>query len=121
MCRSAGRPTEPRVQCPRSRSRGLAIASPVFLSPRDKANDSALKSELSYAAAAQQTWAVDAGTYTTSTADLLSTGYRPGSLAGVEIVAADATSFCLKAGSRSFDNVMYYTSLEHTFNSVPCG
>lgn len=99
----------------------LAIAIPVFLSQRDKANDTALKSGLSVAAVAQQTWAVDAGTFTTSTTDLLSTGYRPGSLVDVEIVAADSTSFCLAAASRSFDEVMYYSSLEDTFSSVPCG
>lgn|GEM_PF-5774638 len=70
---------------------------------------------------AQETWAVDAGTYTTSTADLMTAGYLPNSLVDIQIVLADSRSYCLKAASTSFDDVMYYSAPDGTIGSTRCG
>ena len=100
----------------------LAVAIPVFLSQREKNNDVALEAALRSAATAQETWALDAGTYTTSMGDLVTVGYLFDSLpVDIRIVLADSRSYCLEAASPSFDNVLYYSAPDGTISSLPCG
>jgi type IV pilus assembly protein PilA len=54
-----------------------AIAIPVFLNQRQKAYDSAVKSDLRNAATAEETYLTDNGFYTTSQAALVTEGFKP--------------------------------------------
>ena len=99
----------------------LAVAIPVFLSQRAKENDSRLETALRSAAIAQETWALDASTYTTSVADLMTAGYIAAPPVDIRVVLADSRSYCLEAACPPFANVFYYSAPDGTFSSVPCG
>ena len=91
-----------------------AIAIPVFLNQRKKGWDAQAKSDLRNAAVAEETWLTDNGSYTNSTANLNTDGFKntPGvtfSVVSVRPAGTGTDSYCLKAVSAS-TNAFYYDS-----------
>lgn len=84
-----------------------AIAIPVFLSQREKAADSATKSDLKNAATVLETYFVDAQTYAgVPAADIqTSTGVT------IDLTETTATEYCLDGSNTGSDNVYHYDSV----------
>ena len=76
----------------------LAVAIPVYLNQRDKAQEADVRSALVQASIAQETYALENGTYTVYVEDLIPYGFE--FTEGVDLwpISADATSYCLGAG-----------------------
>ncbi|HEY0903291.1 MAG TPA: prepilin-type N-terminal cleavage/methylation domain-containing protein [Marmoricola sp.] len=108
-----------------------AIAIPIFLNQRQKAADSALKSDLKNAATALETAAVDA-TWTadandtladvTTTPSSVTVPFNPSS--GVTLVFAKAgssgTGYCLEASSNDASKHFFYNSLAGGVTETDC-
>ena len=71
-----------------------AIAIPLFLSQRQKGIEAGIKSDLKQIATSQETYFVDAGTYTTSTAAL--TGFKKTGANVITIDSATTSGFCVE-------------------------
>lgn len=90
-----------------------AIAIPVFLNQREKAADSAAKSDLKNAATAQEAYAVDnAGAYTASVAGLEAAGFRKSADVGDPsiTVLADNAGYCMVAEASNGSQAWVYDS-----------
>lgn len=89
-----------------------AIAIPVFLNQREKAADSATKSDLRNAATTMETFYVDAQSYTDGddAADAELDPYRPSSGVDVSIAKQTEASFCLLGENPAGSGDVYYDS-----------
>lgn len=93
-----------------------AIAIPVFLSQREKAADSATKSDLKNAATVLETYFVDAQTYVGVPVDDIqeSTGVT------VALTETTATEYCLDGTNTGSDNAYHYDSVTGGLGDGPC-
>jgi len=87
-----------------------AVAVPVFLNQREKAADSAAKSDLRNAATSQETYFTDAASYTTSTTDLETVGFNSSSNVTMGAIVADATGYCMLATASGGSQTWVYDS-----------
>ena len=90
-----------------------AIAIPVFLNQRQKAADSAAKSDLKNAATAQEAYAVDnSGSYTASVAGLEAAGFRKSADVGDPVInlLADNAGYCMTATASNGSETWVYDS-----------
>ncbi|MCW2850488.1 MAG: secretory protein [Nocardioides sp.] len=90
-----------------------AIAIPVFLSQREKAADSATKSDLKNAATLMETYFVDAQTYAAPAApapDSRLTDLKQSNGVTVSVVSAGIEKFCLKGLNSGGSKDFYYDS-----------
>jgi type IV pilus assembly protein PilA len=100
-----------------------AIAIPVFLSQREKAADSATKSDLKNAATLMETYFVDEQTYAAPTAptpDSRLTDLKASSGVTVSIVSGDTEKFCLKGVNSGGSKDFYYNSAAGGVSETVC-
>jgi type IV pilus assembly protein PilA len=89
-----------------------AIAIPVFLNQRKKGYEATAKSDLKNAATAQETYLTDYDSYTTSTANLITAGYKQSANITFAVVSVRNTSdsFCMSAVNDKGGSTWYYDS-----------
>ena len=95
-----------------------AIAIPMFLSQRQKGAEAAIKSDLKSLATAQETYFVDEGTYLADDESL--TEFTETEDVTVEMVYANAQTFCAKGTSTGTEAVWYYDSANGGLTETAC-
>lgn len=74
----------------------LLIAMGFHQMARERAGDAVAKSNLRVAVPAAESYHADQGTYAGMTLAVLQASYSPG-ITGIEVLAADASSYCLRS------------------------
>ena len=87
-----------------------AIAIPVFLSQRLKAQQAASKSDTRNAATAEVMWYADNDTFTTNLANLQAQGFRQSNGVVTTIPTGTATTYCVQSTYTGVANTTYYMS-----------
>jgi len=95
-----------------------AIAIPVFLNQRLRGVDAQVRSDLRNAATAEEVYYTDHGTYAGDVATLRSAGFTSAPGVEVEVLGAQARSYCL--GARKDGRVFYYDGTTGRLSTVPC-
>jgi prepilin-type N-terminal cleavage/methylation domain-containing protein len=95
----------------------IAIAVPSYLSLRERARDRASQAALRTAVPSVHAYHSDNLRFTGMTQPLLQTNYDA-SLVGVEVVAADDTSYCLRSTVNA--NVWYLSGPPAVVSDVAC-
>jgi type IV pilus assembly protein PilA len=93
-----------------------AIAIPVFLSQREKAADSATKSDLKNAATVLETYFVDAQTYVGAP----ETDIQESTGVTVALTDLTATTYCIDGTNSGSDNTYHYDSTTGGLGDGPC-
>lgn len=97
-----------------------AIAIPLFLNQRDKADESAAKSDMKNAATQIETYYVDNNTYVGVDKDYLEdNGWEESSKVTLTIVGATAEDFCLSSTAGT-DKTFYYDSVGGGVSETAC-
>ena len=89
-----------------------AVAVPVFLNQRQKAGDSAAKSDLKNAATAQEAYLTSANTYGTTQAALEGEGFNKTTDVTFTVISATDLDYCMSAKGAPSDTVWYYDSAD---------
>ena len=95
----------------------IAIAVPSYLSLRERARERASQAVLRTALPSVNAYHSDTLGFTGMTQAILQTNYDA-SLVGVEVMAADATTYCLR--STLNPNVWYLSGPPAVVSDVPC-
>ena len=87
-----------------------AIAIPVFLSQRLKAQQAASKSDTRNAATAEVLWYADNDTFTTTMANLATAGFRQSDSVVTTAPTGNATTYCVEShyGTPAVANTTYH-------------
>ncbi len=100
-----------------------AIAIPVFMSQRERAYDSVMKSDIHTLAEFEEAYLIKAGTYG-SFSDLTAgdLGMRTSPLVTLTVVVDGGTGYCLRAEHANTTDTWYYDSRAGGFlaQGVPC-
>ena len=96
-----------------------AIAIPVFLNQRQKAWNSAAKSDLRNAAVIQESYFTDNSSYT-NLAGLTTEGFTGSEAVTLTVVSFGTTAYCMKAKHNSGGSTWYFSSSSGEPSATAC-
>ena len=97
-----------------------AIAIPVFLSQRTKAQNSAAQSQVRQAATAQEVWRSENPAYAATVANLATAGFRNSTDVPLTVISSSADAYCMSAKHTGGGSTYYITATAGNPTTTAC-